>query len=117
MLLSHSVISAAVIRYQNTGNVFFISHCIEPFPYAAKSLCTSAAIIRYQNTGKVFFIGHWEGDWAIRDVKDANSKPNPTRVKWMIEKLSDKQRGVDDAKKYNPKLKNVSCQDVGLLIG
>jgi hypothetical protein len=38
---------------------------------------------------------------------NANSRPNPTRVKWMIEKLSEKQRAVDDAKRWNRGAKNV----------
>jgi hypothetical protein len=54
---------------------------------------------RYNGSGKTFYIGQWEGDWSIRDELNKDANANPKKVQQMIKLLSDKQRGVDDAKR------------------
>eukprot|EP00879_Flechtneria_rotunda_P023895 GHRR01025305.1.p1 GENE.GHRR01025305.1~~GHRR01025305.1.p1 ORF type:complete len:319 (+),score=71.55 GHRR01025305.1:298-1254(+) len=62
---------------------------------------------RYNGSGKTFMIGHWEGDWCIRDALNKELKPNPQKVKDLVELLSDKQRAIDDAKRDNKCVKDV----------
>jgi len=60
---------------------------------------TQFILKRYNGSGKTFYIGQWEGDWSIRDVLNKDANANPKRVQQMVKLLSDKQRGVDDAKR------------------
>ncbi len=57
----------------------------------------------YSGTGKSFYIGHWEGDWSIMEPPyKVDKEVSDEAISGMIQRLNNRQRAVDNAKKDTP---------------
>jgi len=68
---------------------------------------TKYLLTTYNGTGKIFYLGNWEGDWHLLSGSPVKKNKweeevNPDAPVGMIDWLSARQRGIDDAKKNTP---------------
>lgn len=56
-------------------------------------------LTQYKGTGKIFVLQHWEGDWLVRGNYKGDVEPASTALANMVEWLSARQAGVNQARK------------------